>query len=66
MMGDTAQSSEFGYQRGAMGDYSDVDDELELYNEFDVMDDEIEADDIEDEVDDSSYGNQSDGDPSEA
>ena len=49
-----------------MGDYSDVDDELELYNEFDVMDDEIEADDIEDEVDDSSYGNQSDGDPSEA
>ena len=64
MMGETAQSSEFGYQRGAMGDYSDVDDELELYNEFDAM--EEEGDEIEDEVDDSSYGNQSDGDPSEA
>ena len=46
------------------GEQSDVEDEIELYEEFDVGCDD--GDEIDDEVDDMSYGMQSDGDPSEA
>ena len=49
----------------ALADNSDVEDEIELYDELQFGDVGCD-DDIDDEVDDMSYGMQSDGDPSEA